>query len=478
MSFARRCGRSAIALFALVWGLAACSAGESAPPRPDVLFILIDTLRADHVGTYGYARDTTPTIDRIAEAGVVFEEVVSQSSWTQPSLISLFTARYAIEFAGNKPFAVLPESATTLAELFRAGGYATVAIGTNPHTHESLGVMQGFERQHLDLKAPADWVVDRAIEEVDTALSESERRPLLLYLHFMDVHMPLEPPPPYDTRFPGLDGRARQPAHGSYMIPMNRRDDAEFVRNARSHSIALYDGALRFVDDQIARLLDHMAERGLTDETLVVVTSDHGEAQWDHVELERNLGVRKTETFLGVGHGYALFPELLRVPLVMRIPGQKALRVPEQVRLLDVAPTLLAAAGIDTSGFEPVGVDLLAGRAEGELPALSQTRGEDVPQVSLKRDALQYLRLRDEEYLFDWGRPGMPEVSAAHPDVIERMGREVDALLGGIPEREPEAVFVPPELLEALAALGYAQAAEGEQGAEGEAAGGAVPDVR
>jgi arylsulfatase len=238
------------------------------------VFLMLDTLRADHVGAYGYARDTTPTIDTLAAEGILFENVVAQSSWTQPSLISIFTSRYPLEFGGDTPYAVLPERAETLAERLRDAGWRTAAVVTNPHAHRALGLVQGFERHVYELKAPADRVVDLGIEELDRHRAAEGDAPLFLYLHFMDVHGPLAPPAPFDTRFRPDDGVSAE------LRPRQRR------------MVARYDGALRFLDAQIARLLEHLEATGMRDRSLLVVASDHGESHWDRLGLERALRVR------------------------------------------------------------------------------------------------------------------------------------------------------------------------------------------
>jgi len=426
--------------------------GSRDSDRPHVVFVLIDTLRADHVGIYGYARDTTPFIDSLAAAGVLFEDVVAQSSWTQPSVASILTSRYPKELGAEIPFSILPKEAITLAETFAEDGFGTAAVVTNPHTDPALGIMQGFDHVDIELAAPADWVVDRGIAQLARHLEERPEDPLLLYLHFMDVHVPLTPPPPYQSMFM-TEG---EPGEGA--VARNRRD-----------TLALYDGALRFIDDQISRLARELEQRGLEEDTAFVITSDHGEMYWEHIALERVMRLRKNEERLGTGHGYALFPELLRIPLAMRIPGLEARVVSEPARGIDIAPTLLTAVGIDSP--EPmVGVDLLApGGVSDALPALSRTRGEEVPQVSLREAEWQYLRVREEEYLFRFFDPKLVDQAASAPKELARLRARLDQIEGALEAYVPETLFIPPELIPMLERLGYVQNARESKESTGEA---------
>lgn len=431
-------------VFGALSGIVSCSEAPvetlgSDSNRPHVVFALIDTLRADHVGAYGYARETSPFMDSLASNGVFFEDVVAQSSWTQPSVASILTSRYPKELGAEIPFSILPEEAITLAETFAEVGYATAAVVTNPHTAPELGIMQGFEHVDIDLKAPADWVVDRGIAQLSGHLEERPGDPLLLYLHFMDVHTPLTPPPPYQSMFM-TDGEPGESA----------------VARDRRKTLALYDGALRFVDDQLARMARELEKRGIGEETAFVVTSDHGEMFWEHIALERAMRLRKNEETLGTGHGYALFPELLRIPLAMKIPGLGARVVTKPVRGIDIAPTLLTAVGIDPPEVME-GVDLLAPVGVSDaLPALSRTEGEEVPQVSLREAEWQYLRVREEEYLFRFFDPKLVDQAAIQSEELARLRVRLDQLDGSLEAHVPETYHIPPELIPMLEQLGYA----------------------
>ena len=157
-------------------GLLACSFGQVEREQPNIIFIVVDTLRKDHVGVYGYRRDTTPFLDSLAETGLVFDAAIAQSSWTLPSVMSLFTSMYpakAVQRSGGT-LPRLSDEATTLAEQLHGAGYQTFSVTTNPYHRDAFNLMQGFEVREWKLSGGADWVVDAAIRR----LKESASQPL------------------------------------------------------------------------------------------------------------------------------------------------------------------------------------------------------------------------------------------------------------------------------------------------------------
>ena len=423
------------------------------PPRPDIFVIVIDTLRKDHVHAYGYARETTPAIDALAAEGLLFEDAVAQSSWTLPSVMSLMTSRYpaAAVHAADRQLPRLDEAAMTLAEVLRDAGYETFSVATNSYNFEMFGLMQGFEARRLQLSAGADWVVDQAIEYLDERDERGEELPLLVYLHFMDVHEPRRPPAPYDSYFGAAD--SEKPAMGT------RRD----------HEIALYDGALRFVDAQLDRLVRHVQRSGVERPAIFVVTSDHGEELWDHAELGRRLGMPayQNKHLYGVGHGHTLFSELVEVPLVISGSGLPRGRVATQVRLVDLAPSVLEVARVDARALSPVGVPLVARWQAGgldELPALSETQTPFAEHVSLRENGYQYYRvgerkmffeLRDQRLLEPGPGDGQASGAFARLDTMRHAGARLNAILSGAVRPPCEPMTIEAKLLEQLQALGY-----------------------
>src|SRR5262245_2373210 len=308
-------------------------AGCSRPPAiQNVVLISIDTLRADHVGIYGAERDLTPVLDELGTRGVVFDQAVAQAPWTIPSHATMLTSQYPSAL-GVGPFAnpgKLSEAAVTLAEVFHEHGFATAAI-TGGYVSKDLGFDQGFDsfRETPDTPSMAYTVTyaDEWLEKQDAA------RPFFLFLHTFEVHQ-YDPPAefrrrwvrPYEGPLSGLDSVpafVQSPANLERVRALGP-EDWRYLRDR-------YDACLASVDSEIGRLLGILQARGLRERTLVVVTSDHGEEFGEHG---------------GSGHGYTLYDENLRVPLLLSHPSLPALRVAEQVRLLDLAPTIAQLAGL------------------------------------------------------------------------------------------------------------------------------------
>ena len=278
--------------------------GSAEPHSWRVILISIDTLRADHLSSYGYERPTTPTIDRLAEEGVLFSNTRSQAPWTLPSHARLFTSLYPslhgarafnnIRFLGSGATDRLEPWNLTLAELLQAAGYRTGGIASAPWLSETFGLDQGFDTSDVDSSHTASLLVDKAI----TWLDQPSPEPTFLFLHFFDVH-DYSSPEPFATRF----------ADESYAGPL--RDEVSRIGNNLydnlssedlAYAVAKYDGALQYVDHELERLFAHLRRTDAYDETLVVITSDHGEEFWEHG---------------AAGHGFGLYDEQLRVPLVM-----------------------------------------------------------------------------------------------------------------------------------------------------------------
>jgi arylsulfatase A-like enzyme len=447
-----------------------------------VLIVVFDTLRKDHVGTFGYERDTTPTIDSIAREGLVFDNAIAQSSWTRPSVASLFTSKYHSYFHpdfylkdhGTSSLSNrFSDEALTLAEIFSSNGYRTSSITTNINFHEAFNLIQGFDENLYKKSGSADWVVDRAIETIESKGAD-DPRPLFLYLHFMEPHAPLDPPEKYASMFPTLDGKPHEDTHSrtfffsNYSTKKSLRS-SEF-KNYRSHVLALYDGSIRFGDDEIGRLVGHLQKLNLWDQTVFAFLSDHGEALWDRPLLERR---HRLHSFLlrdlyGVGHGHTLFPELIEVPLVLRGPGVPVARVAAQVRLIDVAPTLVSLAGVSHPNFEPTGSDLVAASRIGDHSnrlALSETSTSWGVQRSIQDSEFQLVRLDDDrELLFDRRNGGFSEISGTrNPGILARLREQLDAETsvrrsdtGELKESQgPETLE--PSICRELAHLGYVE---------------------
>ncbi len=440
--------------------LGGCIDRQSADRRPNIVVILIDTLRADHIGAYGYDRPTTPVIDELARTGVRFENAVSQSSWTLPSIMSLFTSLHPRANMSSTLPEVLDDAEITLAERLREAGYSTMSVATNPYTlHELTNVMQGFDDRVAKTSAKAGWVVDQAINRLEDHGTRDSARPFFLYLHLMDVHTPYSPPPPFDSMFDTLDGAAHTEAHRK---PAGVKTAAELSQSAfaaaRSHTLALYDGGLRYADTEIGRLLDYLRTKGLRENTVIAIASDHGEAFWDNVELEETYNLKHTHASLkgfGVEHSNSLLEEQVSVPLILNGPGVEPGVDPLPARNLDLAPTLMARSGVPFNAGEIDGTDLRR-RDAADTPAAVSETWLFQKQVTLVQGDRQLIRIGDEEILFDTiERPW--RLIADEPETIAAMSAALDSYLEKARRIRSRRTTVDQKTVDSLRALGYLQ---------------------
>lgn len=326
---------------ALVFGVGCEPAAEKTPPALNVIMICIDVLRADHVGTYGYERSTTPALDALARSGIVFEQAISPAAWTKPGVASYFTGRLprqhgvylgSREVDGKLVADAIRDEETTIAELFRDNGYRTVAVVANPVVDPDFGYAQGFE-SFVDSEQSGKGIRDNFLSWLDDNV---EDQPFFAYVHFNDTHLPYDPPEEYEHEFGEIDASVdfRGPDWKTLKYGV-REGTISINEKDRAAMINLYDAELLYVDAQIAAIMTQLKKRRLDKNTLVVVLSDHGEEFLEHG---------------GIDHGSSLYDELLRVPLIMRFPDGEfgEFRYTAPVSTLDVLPTLA-----DWAGFEP-----------------------------------------------------------------------------------------------------------------------------
>lgn len=405
---------AALALAASLW---ACSRSgvPDAPPSPargkNVLFVLIDTLRADHLDAYGYERETAPFLAEIARRGVLFEDVSAPCSWTKPSIASLFTSLYPTQhgvLAGNARDTedhfvsdVLPPGLPVLAEFFQRAGYDTFASVRNSHLKAFMGFGRGFD-VYEEVLGHADRVIAPFLEWLDNR-GNGPPRPFFAYLHFLDVHA-YTPPPEYRERFGPVRLRYFLPGRPEIFMKFReavREGRAECPPEEREGIVRLYDASIRFLDDRLRALWAELERRGLADDTMIVVTSDHGEEWFEHGEF---------------AHGHSMADNLLRVPWILAWPGGPAgRRIRHPASLVDVLPTLLDLAGLpgDRSGF--VGVSLAREAVEGESgPVPDRLRyGELYKEEDPARGTFflqQSLRSRTHHFVRTW-RPAPGKVA-------------------------------------------------------------------
>ena len=305
-------------------------------PRPNVVLVSIDSLRADHLGAHGYPRPTSPRLDRLAAEGVAFDAAWSTTTWTLPSHVSLLTSLYPEVHGVSEDGIRMTEGQTLLSEALRGAGYRTAAFVSAPFLNRLYGFDQGFDlyddvtiplRRHREShQGSTGPALHGAIVRW---LREEPAQPFFLFLHYWDVHFDYEPPAAFVAPFdPGYRGGAE-----FRNFEKNRAIHPGMAPRDLERLVALYDGEIAFTDHHLGLLFDELDRLGLYDDSLIVVTSDHGDEFFEH-------GAK--------GHMKNLFETTLRVPLLVRFPRGEAAgtRVVEPVSLVDVAPTVLDAARV------------------------------------------------------------------------------------------------------------------------------------
>ena len=343
--------RSVSLLLAL--GLAACdgtseptapsdpSVAPAAPGRPDIVLVFVDTLRADHLGTYGYSRPTSPRIDAWGERGTVFTRAYAQSGWTLASTASLFSGQYPHQHRvvrdSKQPdrFGCLVPSTETLPEQLGLQGYATAAFINNTFMAPEFGIQQGFDL--YDYKGATNTEHRTAIQTVDDAFAWWDAHsagPRFAVVHMMEPHLNYAAPEGIRGTFAKGTEPPRLklvPGKADPFVAMQFKE-LEPTDEEKAWTVDLYDEEVLAVDAAVGHLLDGLEKRGQTASTLVVLTADHGEEFWEHGRFE---------------HGHALWSPLTQVPLIAVGPGVRAARVDTVVEHVDLFQGLLSAAGAD-----------------------------------------------------------------------------------------------------------------------------------
>jgi len=421
--------------------------------RPDILLYVVDTLRADRLSCYGGPAGISPALDELASDGVLFENVMAQSSWTKPSMVSVLSGMLTTEHGVRQREPRIPKQVTLVAEALRSAGYCTGALTANAYLVEAAGFDRGFdtfkyahERSDSTTRRAVDWLGEVGNE-----------RPVFLWIHTIDPHAPYEPAQLYRERWaPGVPENVGSVDH----IRSLAGQPSTTRHGFKDDFLALYDAEVAENDASLGLILDWMRERKRYRDAMVVFLSDHGEEFWEH-------GVN--------GHGWDLFEEVLHVPMIIKPAGTElaGLRRRDVVEHVDLAPTLLTAAGLKTS-------ETLGGRnllvAEGQR--------ENAPRVALSemtfkgREGLS-VRWRKFKLIVPLSRTFLPspQLFDLERDPYERQpianhpvtsawlaleGRRYLARLDSAPSAEAP-VEMDAEMRKGLEALGYLDPAEDEE---------------
>lgn len=468
--------------------------------RPNVVLLVLDSVRAANVSCYGYERQTTPHIDALAREGTLYEDAISVGCWTLPVHASLFTGLYPSSHGVTEAKDSLPADATTLAGRLEELGYRTACFSTNPYISDATGLTQGFghvddlwrrTNPHLTRSRPAAWlkrlerrrrdarlllravhlllrprtmlrtfkrwrsVEDRgarlANERIKAWLSESrnDSAPFFVFVNYMDSHEPRSPGahnrrfmPPRVTPW-RLAGLSTSRAEVLARPPERRAQDLALITS-------LYDGALAYLDARVGELMAYLSAEGLAEDTVVIVTSDHGDLLGEHEHI---------------GHRLYLYENLVRVPLVVRHPSRFAAhaRIGHQVQIGDLFPTILELAGdtAPSAGFKSLlGI---AGGGRHDVTVAENTAPESHGRVEMQMirgERYKYISKSDgEDELYDLREdPGeLENLASSRPDIAgelrERLGAWQRTVAGD--SLEAGEADYDEETLRRLRGLGY-----------------------
>ena len=430
--------------------------------KPNVIVIVLGTLRADHLGCYGYAKNTSPNLDKFSKECLLFKNAYSQSHWTLPSHCSILTSRYPSVHGVMERTARLDPAEVTLPEILKNYDYQTAAFTGGLDMRKEHGLDQGFDVYSDDagnkILGTSDNIFPKAINWLESAKKDA---PFFLYIHTYDTHLPYSPPEPYNKMFAPKDyqGQFTQP------LPRNNRDSVatahvgagfkgkklsyEYLKTISGllpkedidYVVSQYDGEAAYQDKQFGMFLDKIRESGLDKNTIIIVTADHGESLYDHGTWDR-FGSED------------LYNSALRVPLMMKCPDKGFDTYPADVQLIDIMPTILQQIGI------PVNKDA---QGIGVLDK-KQTRDYIIAEASLARQAFKkgqwkLIAASSSYELYDLDKDPQEQnnLASKNPDKVYEMVQELMGILKKIrtERRNPPRITLSPQMIEELRKSGY-----------------------
>ena len=401
---------------------------RAAGNRLNVVLVTVDTLRADHLGAYGYTRATSPHLDALARRATLFEQAFTYWPKTRGSFVALMTGRRASQSGYSKTHPLLLEANPTLASVLKGAGYDTMAAVDNANVAASLGYAHGFRVyretwEEAELETEMDRT--RAISESGLRFLKkaSPLRPFFLWLHYVNPHAPYTPPAPFDTAF--LDAKAAQGPNLPLVSSVHGGIPHQWAvpgKGRLGYYVAQYDGEIATVDEQVGRVLEALASSAVKDTTVLVLTSDHGESLGEHDYY--------------FDHGENLFDPSLRIPLIVAMPGApKPCRSNVLASTLDLVPTILDAVKVS---YPPDlgGQSLLPGVQCQDLPARTRLYGQNDRNLAAtwdRRFKLVATPKSDgwQRALYDRSTDPAEarDVSALHADDLRIHRREMDLFL-------------------------------------------------
>ena len=444
-----------------LWGTPVVVDRAAAPTRPMIILISIDCLRADHLGIYGYPKPVSPNIDSFAREAVVFEHAVAASSYTLPAHASMLTG-LPPSLHGAMVRRALSPSVSYVPERLREAGYRVNAVVSAAFLSQTYGFERGFHTYRV-MSGRGAGVIDEALRMID----ESEGQKQFLFLHLYDLHAPYSPPREFIDRFasPGTDVSELLHRMSERSLRADEREVEQLV--------ALYDAEIAYVDREIGRFLDQLRARHLYETSVIIVTSDHGEAFHEHGAWQHGRAAALDAP--------GLYEEIVAIPLIVKWPDERpGISIPSVASQMDVSATILGAAGLESSS--PWSVELRQ-YLDSSRGSLERKTLSEVVTFDPERGAGLQLALTDRasKYIASFHAPTVGELYQTRPareelydlrsdpsesrNLLSDAKRAPDAFRAAlrsyfaiVRENEPTdgaAVDVQDGLLEELRALGY-----------------------
>lgn len=425
----------------------------------DVIIVVLDTLRADHLTQYGYATETSSGLAKFASVATQFEQAWAPASWTLPSTTTILTGQHPLRHGMRHPGDILPSEAVTLAERMRDAGWHTAGFSHNVSVAPRHGMNAGFDHFVINTGKVLGYPHARKLlVEANNWLDDQPAEPTLMYLQPMNCHGPYKVP---ESRRSVLLGR--EPSQGFHYyqgmmgkilgekdIAARKKVTDRYIASAKEQ----YDTAIRYETDELGRWFDELQSKGRFDDALVIVTADHGEEFFEHG---------------GFSHGYSLHGEVLHVPLFIKFPGQSAaVKISQPVGLADILPTVMEVTGIPVENGPADGRSLVPLLRGGTLPPAPLVFEVDwqkrfVGQAILA-DGWKYLRIeqsydgvRDAVRLYQPAidRGEANDVAALHPERVLSLSTQLDEQLRQLTSGITPESRISAEDQKQLEALGY-----------------------
>jgi len=415
-------------------------------PKPNVLIIISDALRRDHLGCYGYSRDTSPDIDLFAKNAVLYKNAFAQAPSTKPSVASIFTSQYPSQHQAIYNNQALDTEYRTLAEVLKDNDYITAGFTENPQIARRFHYDQGFDTWELDdrrhgiTSEPMDDFDRKIFAWLDAHCQDT----FFLYIHYIDPHIPYQPPEPFCGFF---DDDYTGEITGDYndvqkLIARRNRRDLE-------HVIALYDEEIRYINSRMKKLIKKLKQLKIWKDTIIIFTADHGEAFFDH-------GAFFT-------HSNSVYAEEINIPFILHYPRMFRRGTEERyIQHIDIFPTVLHMLKIDSAALSLEGNNFLS-KPDRDIEVIAEhLRERKRPQRGLISKGWKLIKRIDKDmislYDIEQDPTDSENVADEHPDIAGRLESRLSGWLDYLKDiKTPTQVELDDEMIDKLKSLGYLQ---------------------